>query len=70
METETEILLRWNPNIHADLQETLKMWEIVHELKEYGNGELTVIIRDGVIVSAKTQKNWVRKGGDFTTCTI
>jgi len=70
IETETDILLRWNPNIHDDLQEMLRIWEVLRGIKEYGNGEVRFIIRDGFIVSAETQKKWARKGGEFSECNL
>lgn len=72
IETETYggILSNWNPDIHNDLQEMLRIWEILRGIKDYGTGEVRFIIRGGIIVSAETEKKWVRKGGDFSTSNL
>lgn len=51
--------------IQEDADELLKIWLILKDMKTKGNGELDIIIRDGIIVNVKKTFPWLHKGVPF-----
>lgn len=51
--------------MQQDLPEILKLWIIIKELKDKGNGELSITVRDRTIVNVKKSFGWVHKGTPF-----
>lgn len=68
--TLEEMLISWNTATQEDLKEIVKLWSVIHDIKEYGHGSVEVVIQDKQIVFVGSTKKWRNKGSAFVDCNL